>query len=101
MKEINVKTIKKLANNVAFELTDEEAAYLLNEFSAIEEYSKILTEAELHSGTEQLTPLIYPTEIITDYMRDDEQHKELDKQEILGNTGKVEGGQVVVPRVVG
>ena len=101
MKEINVKTIKKLANNVAFELTDEEAAYLFNEFSAIEEYSKILTEAELHSGTEQLTPLIYPTEIFTDYMRDDEQHKELDKQEILGNTGKVEGGQVVVPRVVG
>ena len=77
-------------DSVELEILKEEYADILD---AIEEMKSI-------PNIDQLRPMIFPYEIVTDSLREDEINNVLSQQEALKNASKVEEGQIVIPKVV-
>ncbi|MBO6262325.1 MAG: Asp-tRNA(Asn)/Glu-tRNA(Gln) amidotransferase GatCAB subunit C [Bacilli bacterium] len=97
MKTANEKTLLEAAHNLMFDINDVELEVLKEEYAdildAIEEMKSI-------PNIDQLRPMIFPYEIVTDYLREDVTDNVLDKKEALKNASKVEDGQIVIPKVV-
>ena len=45
-------------------------------------------------------PMVFPYELVTDYLREDVVDSPLSQEEALKNATKVEEGQIVIPKVV-
>lgn len=97
MKTVNEKTLLEAAHNLMFDIDEVELEVLKEEYAdildAIEEMKSI-------PNIDQLRPLIFPYEIVTDYLREDEVDNVLSQEEVLKNASKVEEGQIVIPKVV-
>ena len=52
-------------------------------------------------GLENVSPMTFPFDIYTDYLRDDVEEPSLSKDDILRNAKDVVDGQIKLPKVVG
>ena len=87
---------KALARKLMFELKDEEADDIVQEFKTLCVQLQLL-EAIDTTGVE---PMVYPFETPTVYLREDEENHTISQEEALSNASKVVQGHFSVPRVV-
>ena len=87
---------KALARKLMFELTDEEADDIVQEFKTLCVQLQLL-EAIDTTGVE---PMVYPFETPTVYLREDEENHTISQEEALSNASKVVQGHCSVHRVV-
>lgn len=79
-----------------FKLSDEEKDLLEKDFELLEDDLRLLEEID----TDGVEPMIYPFEDETSYLRDDEEIKTLDLDEVLENAPTRKNSYFVVPKVV-
>lgn len=87
---------KKLAHQLMFDLTDEEANDICEEFKTLQEQLKLLEKID----TTNVSEMIYPFEEPTSYLRDDEVKNVVSQKDALSNVVKSREGHFVVPKVV-
>ena len=93
---MNKEEVKVLANNLMFEVDDNEANDIVSDFDLLEKMLKFFEEID----TDGVEEMIYPFEDETSYFREDEVTNVLSQKDALSNAAKVISGHVVVPRVL-
>ena len=88
----------KCANNLMFDMSDEQYEVLLKEFDVLTKQMELLGEID---GLENVSPMTFPFDIYTDYLRDDVEEPSLSKDDILRNAKDVVDGQIKLPKEVG
>ena len=97
METIKDKTyFKGLANRLMFDLNDEEATSIVDEFATLCQQLELL-EAVDTTGVE---PMVYPFETPTVYLRDDEEDHTISQEQAMANATKSLQGHFSVPKVV-
>lgn len=87
---------KKLANQLMFDLTEEEIAHVEAEFQVLLKQIDLLD----HIDTSDVEEMVYPFDEDTAFMREDEVSDVLLQKDVLRNAKKVKEGHVLVPKVV-
>lgn len=90
--------LKKCANNLMFDMSDNQYDLLLKEFDILLKQMEVLGNIE---GLEKVTPMVFPFDVTTSFLREDEPEESLSKDEILRNAKDVHEGQIKLPKVVG
>ena len=90
--------LQKYANDLLFDLTDEEINLLLKEFDAINAHMEMINNIE---GISKIEPMSYPQEISSSVLRNDEEESNLATSDVLVNSGDTIEDVIVVPKVVG
>ena len=98
MEKINKDVLKKVANNLMFDMTDEEYETLLTEFDVLVKQFELMSEID---GLEEVTPMSFPFEETNDYLREDIPDSPLNREDALKNAKDVVDGQIRLPKVVG
>lgn len=88
--------IKVLANNLMFDLNDEEVEDISKEFDKLDKMLAFFDEID----TNNVEEMVYPFEDETSFLREDEVSNVLSQDDALKNAAKVISGHVVVPKVV-
>lgn len=96
MEKKDAAYFKKLAHNLMFELNDQEAQELVEEFETLTKQFALL-EAIDTTGVEEM---IYPFEEETSFIREDVVSNVISQKEALANAPKAKQGHFVVPKVV-
>lgn len=96
MEDYSKEYFKKLANQIMFDLSDEEVSELQEDFKTLTKQMELLNDI----NTEGVEPMVYPFEDATSYMRDDVVTNQITQEEALLNAPKKQDGQIVVPKVV-
>ena len=89
--------LKELANNLYFDMEDEEYETLSKEFDVI---LKEMDKIDKFEGIENIEPLIHPFEIERS-LREDKVSNIISTEEFLSNVKEKIGDEVKVPKVVG
>ena len=97
MKKVSQKSLLEAAHNLMFDIDSVELEILKEEYADILD---AIEEMKTIPNIDQLRPMIFPYEIVTDSLREDEINNVLSQQEALKNASKVEEGQIVIPKVV-
>ena len=96
MEKFSSEYFRKLANDLRFDLNDEEIEHLKLLFkrvaSQVEKFDAI--------DTDGVEPMIYPFEEPTTFLREDEVAEVLTQEEVLKNVKDARMGHVHVPKVV-
>lgn len=87
---------KKLANQLMFDLNDQEISELQEDFKVLLEQISILDQV----NTDGVEEMVYPFEAETTYLREDEVVNVISQEEALRNAKTVMAGHVHVPKVV-
>ncbi|MEE8807549.1 MAG: Asp-tRNA(Asn)/Glu-tRNA(Gln) amidotransferase subunit GatC [Lactimicrobium sp.] len=87
---------KKLANQLMFDLSDEEADAIVQEFSTLEKQMKLLDAV----NTDGVEEMIYPFEDDTHFLRDDVVSNVISQDDAMANVDKKLEGHFVLPKVV-
>jgi aspartyl-tRNA(Asn)/glutamyl-tRNA(Gln) amidotransferase subunit C len=87
---------KSLAKQLRFELTDEEALSIAEEFTVLINQMNLLNAID----TDGVSPMVYPIEEPTTFMRDDVADQVLSAQEALKNAPSSKNGFFVTKKVV-
>ena len=90
--------LKKCANNLLFDMSDEQYELLLKEFDILTKQMEVLGEIE---GLDKVTPMTFPFNVVTSFLREDEPEVSISKEEVLRNAKDVQDGQIKLPKVVG
>ena len=90
--------LKKCATNLLFDMSDAQYELLLKEFDILTKQMQVLGEIE---GLESVTPMTFPFDVSTSFLREDEPEESITKEEILRNAKDVQDGQIKLPKVVG
>lgn len=93
MKEINYK---ELANNLMFEISDDEISEVQTEFEVLFKQIELLNKID----TQNTLEMVYPFEFETSYLRSDDHIRTMDLADVLSNAPKTKQGHFVVPKVV-
>lgn len=80
-----------------FDMEDKEYDTLLVEFETIISQMELIGK---NSSVDDLEPMIFPFDVSTTYLRDDEPREPLDKNDVLKNAGNKEAGQIKLPKVL-
>lgn len=97
MSEIKDKEmIRHLANQCMFDCSDDELSTIQEAFVVLEKQMKLLEEID----TEGVEPLVYPFEMETTFLREDEVVNVLSQADAIANVAKSREGHVLVPKVV-
>ena len=97
MSEENSKEyFKRLANQLMFDLNDEEAEDIVKEFETLEKQLKLLDEV----NTEGVEPMVYPFEDETTFLRKDEVNHVISQEDALANVKDKIEGHFILPKVV-
>lgn len=97
MKKVSQKSLLEAAHNLMFDIDEVELQVLT------EEYADILEAIECMKNIpniDHVKPMVFPYDLVTDYLREDVTEPCLTQQEALKNASKVEEGQIVIPKVV-
>ena len=94
---VNVDVLKNAANRLLFDMSDEEYAALLDDFSLLLHEMESFSEIE---GLEKYEPMTFPFDCSTSYLREDEPDAPLTREEALKNAGSVKDNSIKVPKVV-
>lgn len=87
---------KKLAKQLMFELSDDEADSLVMEFSVLEAQMKLLDAVD----TDGVEEMVYPFEEPTVFLREDEVSNVISQDDAMANVKKKLEGHFVLPKVV-
>ena len=87
---------KKLANQLMFDMSDEEADSLAQEFGGLEDQMKYMDDVD----TEGVEEMVYPFEDETYFMREDVPDHVISQEDALANVTKKIEGHFVLPKVV-
>lgn len=98
MKKVSLELLKNCANNLMFDMEDEEYQTLLNEFDLLLDQMSLIGQIE---GLDEEEAMTFPFDCHTDYLREDEEKTPLSVQEVLLNAKDVAAGQIKLPKVVG
>lgn len=90
------KDIKDLANNLMFDVSEEEIDDIAEEFKKLDGMLNFFEQI----NTDGVEEMVYPFDVETDYFREDEESNVLSQNDSLVNAGKVISGHVVVPKVL-
>lgn len=93
---MEIKEVKELANRIMFDVNDEEAMNIIEDFKTFEKQLDILNEID----TEGVEEMIYPFDTPTSFLREDAVTHVIDKEDALRNAAKVKEGHISVPKVV-
>ena len=93
---MEIAEIKKLALDLKFALTDEEAADIQNDFTILDKKLALLDKID----TSKVEEMVYPFDDETTFLRKDEVTNVLSQEDALLNAAQVKQGHVVVPKVV-
>ena len=96
MEKFSTEYFHKLANDLKFDLSDEEIEELKKDFVAVEEQVSIIEKVD----TEGVEPMVYPFESPTTLLREDVVSDVLTQEEALKNVKDARMGHVHVPKVV-
>lgn len=96
MEKKDAAYFRKLAKNLMFNLSDEEAADIIQEFDTLTRQLEILESIDT-TGVEEM---IYPFEDETFFIREDKTSNVLTQKAALENAPKSKHGHFVVPKVV-
>lgn len=95
--KISIEELKKLANNLLFEMKEEEYKTLQEEFEVILSQMEVINQME---GTENVTPMTFPFIYETCGLREDVPGKVLSVEDVLKNASDVFDNQVRVKKVI-
>ncbi|WP_020008038.1 Asp-tRNA(Asn)/Glu-tRNA(Gln) amidotransferase subunit GatC [Salinicoccus albus] len=96
MSEINLDTVKHIADLARIELQDEQAAEAFTkELDKVVDYAHLLDEVDL-SSTE---PMFHALDL-TNVLREDEVVEPLSQEEALSNAKSTQDGQFKVPKML-
>ena len=87
---------QKLANQLMFNLSDEEADELVGEFGTLEQQFALMEEID----TDGVEEMIYTFEEPTTYIRHDEPDHVISQDDAMRNVTKKLEGHFVLPKVV-
>ncbi len=93
---MEISEVKKLAEMLMFKLSDEEAQEIIEEFKTFDRQQALLDKID----TEAVEEMIFPFDVKTSFLRDDEADHILSQDDVLKNVAKTKQGHVVVPKVV-
>lgn len=88
--------IKLLANKLMFDVSDNEALDIAEDFKKLEKMLAFFDEID----TSNVEEMIYPFEEETFYFREDKVTNVLSQKDALANAPKQISGHVVIPRVL-
>ncbi len=98
MVKYDIELLKNCANNLMFDMSNEQYELLLKEFDVITKQMEVLGEID---GLENVSPMTFPFDVTTSFLREDIPEEGLDKKEVLRNAKDVVEGQIKLPKVVG
>lgn len=87
---------KKLANQLMFDLSDEEANDIVKEFETLQSQLQLLDNI----NTDGVEEMVYPFEEATTWLREDVVSNVISQDDALANVDKKLEGHFVLPRVV-
>ena len=93
---MNKEKIKELALDIMFDVSDEEAKDIENEFVTLDKMLEFFDSID----TSNIEEMVYPFDDPTSYLRDDETSNTITQNDAMSNVTKVKQGHVVVPKVV-
>lgn len=96
MEQMDKAYFQKLANQLMFDLKDEEITELQEEFVTLQKQIALLEQID----TEGVEEMIYPFEAETSFLREDEVSHVISREDALRNAKAVMAGHVHVPKVV-
>lgn len=97
MSHLSKEKIKSLANQLMFDLTEQEIIEIQHEFNTLIEQMSLLNEID----TSEVEPMVYPFESPTTYLRDDEDvPTHLTMKQVMMNAPDAQYDYFVVPKVV-
>ena len=96
MEKFSTEYFHKLANDLKFDLSDEEIEELKKDFVAVEKQVSLFEKVD----TQGVEPMVYPFETPTVFLREDVVSDVLTQEEALKNVKDARMGQVHVPKVV-
>lgn len=96
MEQYSAEYFKKLAHDIMFDLSDEEACELQEEFKELLEQIEVLDKID----TENVEEMIYPFEAETVFLREDKVENVISQEAALNNVKSAKAGHVHVPKVV-
>lgn len=98
MKEITKEVLKDAATRLMFDMSEEQYDTLEKEFEIMIRQMQLIGEIE---GVDECTPMTFPFDVSTNFLREDEAIEPLNKEEVLANAKDVYEGQIKLPKVVG
>lgn len=98
MRTVDKKILKGIANNLMFDMEEEQYETLLEEFDTVMKQMELISEIK---GVDQAEPMVFPFNVTTSFLREDVPTTPLDSEEALKNASDVIEGQIRLPKVVG
>lgn len=95
---ISIEELRQLAENLYFEMSEEQYKTLQAEFDIILKQMNLIGKIE---NVDNIEPLVFPVESLTMGMRDDNPTDSLSPEEVLKNAHANMMGMVKVQKVVG
>ncbi|MEG0823778.1 MAG: Asp-tRNA(Asn)/Glu-tRNA(Gln) amidotransferase subunit GatC [Erysipelotrichaceae bacterium] len=96
MEKLSKEYFKHLANDIMFDLSDQEVEELQEEFKTLMQQMELLNKID----TSEVEPMIYPFSEPTTFIREDIVDNVITQEEALMNAPKTREGHVLVPKVV-
>lgn len=96
MEKFSKEMLRKLANQVMFDLSDQECAELQDEFETYLKQLDLLDKID----TKNVEEMVYPFETPTSYIRDDESVYAITQSDAMKNVPQASENYIVVPKVV-
>ena len=96
MEKFSTEYFHKLANDLKFDLSDEEIEELKKDFVAVEKQVSLFEKVD----TEGVEPMVYPFETPTTFLREDVVSDVLSQEDALKNVKDARMGHVHAPKVV-
>ena len=96
MEKFSNEYFHKLANDLKFDLSDDEINELKKDFIEVEKQVELFEKIDT-TGEE---PMVYPFEEATTFLREDIEEDVLSQEDALKNVKDVRMGHVHVPKVV-
>lgn len=93
---MNKEKVKELANDLMFNVSDEESSDIIKEFDNLEKLLSFFDSI----NTDGVEEMVYPLDIETVYLREDEESNTISQEEALANVKKSKQGHFLVPKVV-
>lgn len=97
MKEINKEILKKAANSLMFDMSEEQYDELLVEFNIVLEQMDAIGKV---NGVDEAMPMTFPFDNSITYLRKDEAGTPLNQREALKNASDTLLGQIKLPKVI-
>lgn len=97
MKKVTKEVLRDTASRLMFTMKEEEYDTLLSDFDLIIKQMDLIANIK---GVDEASPMTFPYEISTNYLRIDEVEAPLDIKDALKNAKDVKDNQIELPKVL-